>query len=168
MGFSRKAWIVGIAVVVVAAIIAGVIVWRAQPSQPAAPTQAALRATVLQVAKLTIPTVTKSTVILAKQLPIFMRLLVLPDATEIVAQAVLYTGGLRGYEVRYIDSEPAVNSYTVFGSLIRGGGGWSAVHSIWASGFAYVEFSGNGMNGRAEFTSLAPSSTSITIWAVQD
>jgi hypothetical protein len=52
--------------------------------------------------------------------------------------------------------------------MIRGGGGWAPAHSIWSSGFAYVEFSGNGMNGRAEFTSLTPSSTSVTIWAVQD
>jgi hypothetical protein len=167
MAFSRRSWTIGIAIIVVAIVVAGVILLRAQTSQPAAPTPGAIKAALLRTTKIAIPPVVTSTTIATKQLPLFMKAVISPEAIGAVARAVLYSGSLRGYEITYTDPEPIPSAYFSF-SEGMGSGGWLPTHGLRGVTFAYFEFSGNGLVGRAEFTVTDDaSSTDVLIRVMQ-
>ena len=167
MTFSRRVWVIAIAIIVVVAVVACVIVWRARIFQPAVPTPATVKASLLQAAKITIPPVATSTAIAVKQLPSFMRTLVLSDATGTTVRATMYAGSKLGYKITYSDPVPSGSAYIALGIALSQSKTWSVTQSIWGNTFAFIEFSGNGLNARAEFTSSAASSTSVAISAAQ-
>lgn len=167
MTFSRRAWAIGITFIVAAAVIASVIVWRTQTSKPAILTPAAVKASLLQAAKITIPPVATSTAIAVKQLPSFMRALVLSGATGTDVRAAMYAGSKLGYKITYSDPVPSGSAYIALEIALSQSKTWSVARSIWGNTFAFIEFSGNGLNARAEFTSSAASSTSVAISAAQ-
>ena len=166
MTFSRRAWVIGVAIMVVAAVIASVIVWRARTSKPVVLTPATVKASLLQTTKVAIPPVVRSSTIAVTQLPSFMRTLILPQATGTTALAVLYKGSLNGYEILYMNPEVLKDVYGAFTGSV-GKAGWRGTRGLLASTFGYFEFSGNGLVARAEFSSVAASSTSIVIRAIQ-
>jgi hypothetical protein len=168
MSFSRRSGIIAVVVIVVALIIAGVILWLTMVPQPAAQSSpSAVSNLLLQQAKVIIPSVATSSIIAVTQLPSFVRTLVLPGASGTIARAILYAGSRRGYDISYSDPELLQDAYRAFTDRI-GPGGWVTIHSARAEIFAYSEFSGNGLNARAEFTATTASLTAVLVSVAQE
>jgi hypothetical protein len=166
MTFSRRSVTVATAVIIGAIIIAGVTIWRAQTPQSTVLTAAEVRTLLLQHTRIPIPPVATSTVIAVRQLPSFMQILVMPQATRTVARAIMYEGSKRGYGISYADPEAIENAYIAFTESV-GREGWSPTRGERSDLFAYFEFSGNGLNARAEFTAAPASSTFVVVSVVQ-
>jgi hypothetical protein len=162
---SRWRWVIAVAVLVVVAVVVGIMLWP-RPRPAAVITLSAVKSALLRTAKTPVPPVATSTLIAARLLPSFVRALILPQATGTSAAAVRYAGSKLGYEIRYAAPQPLADAYAAFmGSM--GTGKWIRTGAVRADAFAYVEFSGNGLSGRAEFTPMPASSTAVLVRVLQ-
>jgi len=176
--FYQRPWFIVTTIVVLALVIIAAIIsarsarplMSVQPvpsTQPVVLTHAMMKEAILATAKINIPPIATSTLITTQQLPVFMRTLILPQATGTIVHAVLYKGSQLGYEITYYTKTEALqDAYKIFTDGLAMGS-WLPTQGMRGSLFAYVEFSGSGLVGRAEFTLLSPSSTAVIVQVMQ-
>ena len=164
---KKEAWllIAGVVLVVALGVVWGVLAWRAGQRAALSPAERAISA-LLQQSKLPILSVVTSTPIPADRMPAFTRSLILPQATGTVVRATTYSGSKLGYQVTYWQTQSVQDAYGAF-MVAAQKGGWSIVQGIRADGFAYLEFTGAGLSGRATFTSDAASTTKVVVSLAQ-